>query len=209
VAQHVVRADAPALHAVLLKCERVHQLRGHGRRVVLLPVRFLDDHFRFLLQLHGVEQRKRDRVDLQVERASEAFLREDKVVVGGVVDRAGIRRATDRRDFLRDLLHAREVLRALEEHVLEEMRHAGHFVGLVKVARLHPRIHRHDAGAGRLARDAVSPLDSVFFRTCPRKESSGVVASLAIGQANHLSAFSSSTLQLNSSSSFCVHPCFS
>ena len=71
------------------------------------------------------------------------FGRHDEVVVGRVVDRAGVGVAADPRELLRDLLGAGKLLRALEEHVLEEVRHPGDLVRLVEVARLHPGVDRH------------------------------------------------------------------
>ena len=151
VAQHLVRADPPALDPVLGERDRDHALERERRRVVELAVRLLDDDLGLALELAGVEERIGDRVGHDLEGAVEALGRHDEEVVGRVVDRAGVGVAADRGELLRDLLGARELLRALEEHVLEEVRHPGDLVRLVEVARLHPGVDRHHPGPRLLA----------------------------------------------------------
>ena len=147
IAQDLVGSDPPALDPVLREGGREHPLQRQRRRVVELAVRLLDHDLRFALELLGVEERVGDRVGHDLEGSREPLGRHDEVVVGRVVDRAGVGVAADGRELLADLFRAGKLLRALEEHVLEQVRHAGDLVRLVEVARLHPGVDRDHPGS--------------------------------------------------------------
>ena len=104
-----------------------------------------------LAKLLRVEEGIYDRVGLDLHGAAEALFRHDEVIARVVVDRSRIGTTADGRQLLRDLLSTREFPGALEEHVLEEVGHAGHLVRLVEIPGLDEGIDGHHSGAPGLA----------------------------------------------------------
>ena len=144
-ADGVLRADdVPAERLVAVEKLVVHALEILPRGVVV-HVHLLDDHALLALDLLGVEVRVPEHVDQDVER--------DVSVLGGALDVVarvllageGVELAADRVDLARDVARGRPPLRALEEHVLGEVRDP------VRVPRLVARAGgEHDEARDRL-----------------------------------------------------------
>ena len=150
LAQPRLAADAPAADAMAVVQQLVQRFGRHGRRIVRLSLRLLDDDLELARQLVGVDDRAGVGVGLDVEALHEARRRQHRVVARVVVDRAGVEIAADGLRLLGDLADAAR-RRALEVHVLEHVRDADDVVGLVEVAGAHVR----DDGDDR--RRAVAP----------------------------------------------------
>jgi hypothetical protein len=146
-AQSLLGADAPAAHAMLVVQQRIERLDRHRARVVELALRLLDDDLELPRQLAGVDQRVGVGVGLDVEPLDEARRRQHGVVARVVVDRVRVEIAALGLGLLRDLAHA-AARRALEEHVLEHVRHADDVVRLVEVAGAHEGVDRDDRRRG-------------------------------------------------------------
>ena len=136
--------DVPAERLVAVEELLVDAADEVARRVEV-HVHLLDDHALLALDLLGVEARVAQHVDEHVER-DVAMLGRALDVVGGVL-LAGerVELAADRVDLACDVARARPALRALEEHVLGEVRDA------VRLRRLVARAcGEHDHAGDRL-----------------------------------------------------------
>ena len=132
-AQASLAPDAPATDAMSIVQQRVQRLDGDCRRVVFLPLGFLDDDFEFVRQLAGVDQGTTVRVRLDFKRGVEAAGWHHGVVQRVVVDRRRVQVSADGLGLPRDLAHAARG-RALEVHVLQHMRDADLVVRFVEIA---------------------------------------------------------------------------
>jgi hypothetical protein len=104
----------------------VHQLL----RGVLGAANFFDDHGSFLVELGGVDQGIVEHVGEHIEREIGLGARHFCPVIGRLAAGAGVENAADAFDLFRDHLGIRALGGALEEHVLEEMRHTRDFGSL-------------------------------------------------------------------------------
>ena len=147
IAQHLIGANAPALHPVLREGGGVHALHRHWGRIVQLAVGLFNHHLGFFSQLGRVKQGIGDCIGLDLYRFAKTLFGHNKVVVGAVIDRASIGLATNGRQLLRNLFCARKQFGTLEEHVLKQMRHTCDLVRLIEVAGLDPGIDSHDTSA--------------------------------------------------------------
>jgi hypothetical protein len=138
--------DVPAERLVAVQELLVHAADEVARRVEV-HVHLLDDHALLALDLVRRELRVAQHVDEDVERHVARFRSALDVVAGVLLAGEGVELAPDRVDLLRDVARGRAPLRALEEHVLGEVRDAVRGLGLVARAG-----GEHDRAGHRLRR---------------------------------------------------------
>ena len=154
-AQHVVTLDGP--HGLLEADDRAAVgVRGKGEveqtlgdfvvRTVLAAAEFFQHHFLFALQFGGVEEGVQNGVAQHVEAGFPEAAGQGDVVDRFVVIRPGVHRAAGALDEGGDFA-VWKALRALEQHVLEDVRDARHGRVLVGAAEAHPRLQGDDGGA--------------------------------------------------------------
>jgi hypothetical protein len=99
-----------------------------------------EDDALLALDVLGLQRGAHDHVGQQVDGERQVLVEHLDVVAGVLLRREGVELTTDRIDRLRYLLRG-PALRALEEHVLDEVRHARLGVRLVARATLEPDAH--------------------------------------------------------------------
>ncbi len=114
---------------------------------VLDHVDLFEDDLLLLGHLRGVEERVEDDVAEDLDREGQVLVEHLEVERGVLLGGEGVHVAADRVHLGRDALR-RAGLRALEDHVLDEVADAAHLVGLVPASPLEPHPHRHAAQRG-------------------------------------------------------------
>ena len=121
--QVLLGAEHRAPERVVAERRLVDELLGDRRRLVLVALDLLDDDAALLVELVGVEVRAAGEVREQVDRLHRR-LRADRDVEGDeVVRRVGVERPAERLGGVVDVAVVRVLLAALEDEVLEEVRH--------------------------------------------------------------------------------------
>ena len=132
--------DVPAERLIRVQ-EPVVDIPDVALRRVEVHVHLLEDHALLLRDLRLVEARVEEHVGEDVEREVACLRPAADVVAGQLLARESVELAADRVDLGRDRARGRTPLRALEEHVLGEVRDA------LRLGRLVPRAGRehHEA----------------------------------------------------------------
>ena len=136
--------DVPAERLVAVE-ERLVDAADEVARRVEVHVHLLDDHALLALDLLGVELGVAEHVDEHVERGVACLGGAADVVAGVLLAGEGVELAADRVDLAGDVARRRPPLRALEEHVLGEVRDPVRLRGLVARAG-----REHDEAGDRL-----------------------------------------------------------
>ena len=123
VAQVLDRAEHGAAERMLAERGVVDQVLGDGRRLVVRARDLLDHDAALAVQLLGVESRAPDEVRQQVDRLERALGAHGDVEGDEVVARVRVELAADPLGRLVDRSVVGELLAALEDEVLEEVRH--------------------------------------------------------------------------------------
>jgi hypothetical protein len=123
--------------------QREHALREHPVRRVLAASDLLDDHLALAQELVGIEGRETHGVGQHVDPGRGIAAGHGDVVDGHVERGEGVDVPARRLDRARDLAD-RAALGAFEEHVLEDVGHAGLVGPLVRAAHPHPHVQGHD-----------------------------------------------------------------
>ena len=123
VAQVLDRAEHGAPERVLAERGVVDQVLGDGRRLVVRACDLLDHDAALAVELLGVEPRTPDEVGQQVDRLQRLLGAHGDVEGDEVVARVGVQLAADPLGRLVDRSVVGELLAALEDEVLEEVRH--------------------------------------------------------------------------------------
>ena len=154
-AQHVVALDGP--HGFLETDDRTAVgVRREGEveqalgdfviRAVLAAAELLEHHFLFAFQLGGIEEGVQHGVAQHVEAGFPEAAGQGDVIDRFIVIRPGVHRAAGALDEGGDFA-VRKAVRALEQHVLEDVRNARHGRLLVGAAEPHPRLQGDDGRA--------------------------------------------------------------
>ena len=125
--------DVPAERLVAEQQVVVHAVDVVARRVDV-HVQLFDDHALLALDLLGVELRAQELVGENIQRQLTMLGGAFDVVAGVLLAGEGVEFPADAVDLRRDVLGGRSFVRALEEHVLGEVRDSTGWLGLIATA---------------------------------------------------------------------------
>jgi hypothetical protein len=155
VARHeldlVLAPDHALSVGVAAERDGLQLLAEEERRVVLVAFALADDHRALGLGLLDRDERVAHAIGLELERGLVPLFRHRLEVTGHVLAGEGVPlRAVTRQQAVEVALGV--LRRALEQHVLEEVRHAGRAGDLVAAAHVVPDPKRHDRRVPRFER---------------------------------------------------------
>ena len=126
-------------------------------RRVLVPLDLLDHHVLLEGQIVRVQARVEHHVREHVHRHARVLRQRLGVEAGALLVRKGVQRAAPGLDLLGDLL-SRALLRALEEHMLDEVGDPAHRRRLIHRSRVHPEPDRHRLDMAHRFRHNAHPI---------------------------------------------------
>ena len=136
-----------------LREQLVHQIVGR----VLDHLDFFEDDFLLAFDVDVVERRTEHDVGEDVDRKRQMLVEHLHVVAGVFLGGERVELAADRIDRLRDIF-GRARGGALEQHVLDEMRDAAVFVGLVPRAARQPHAEADRTNMAHRFSDETNPV---------------------------------------------------
>jgi hypothetical protein len=151
-AQVLLGTQHRASQGVLAEGCTVDQVLGDRRRLVVGAVDLLDHDTALALELLAVEAGTRYEIGQQVDRGGRALGADGDVEGDKIVARIGVEHAPEALGGLVDLFVGRVLLAALEDEMLEEVRHPVLLRPLAAGAGVEGHKHRQSAGACDLER---------------------------------------------------------